>query len=514
MIEKVKEQENASNNKGTFNKKHDQDSDNNSQIIKIKEQFYEEDEIAPDVQNVLDEIFAEMVQDEQEVSNIEDTKIFPEEEKHIEVKTVHDSSILVEKKKIYSEEDVSPAVQDVLDKTFDDMMSENTNVKGDSLKDKELIEKNEIETNNVNYEEFRHKMNLINELEATYVEKIAELKEKIKILDEKTVQLGLKKNEYEDSLNDFKERSKELEESRKEFEERLTGLTGSKQEMKDQNDKLKQAREQFIELSKQLEIKKDELNTREVRLNNLKKSLEFSKSELEESRLHFEKNKRNFVLNANQFDSLNSEYQEQGGMDWELSEDKEIEIEKEGKVEILKDILENLQSQGDFQSCFLIDGKGMLISEYSKIKLDPMAIGAMFSLICNSVLRTVKNLNLNNLEYFKLSSANGEFILRNIKINNYERNFILIASYDESNLDLPNRKTLNKKAIKTILKHIKRDFKDIHNGRQISLIFDNLTERIEFLKQKYSTINGDINLIRLNLLNKASLKIIELFEEY
>ena len=155
----------------------------------------------------------------------------------------------------------------------------------------------------------------------------------------------------------------------------------------------------------------------------------------------------------------------------------------------------------------------MIISEYSKTELDSLAVGAMFSLVCTTVLRTVQSLSLNELEYFKLSSLNGEFLLRNIEIKNYERNFILLAYYNESNSNIPVKKqVLSKKIIKKILKDLKRDFYDSRRGSGISWVFDNISEKLDFLKQKYNTIDGDIDLIRLNLVNKASIKIRELFE--
>jgi len=155
----------------------------------------------------------------------------------------------------------------------------------------------------------------------------------------------------------------------------------------------------------------------------------------------------------------------------------------------------------------------MLISEYSNKKLNTMAIGAMFSLVCTSLLRTVNSLSLQELEYFKLSSTNGEFILKNINLINYERNFILLANYDETNSSLPKlNQKLTKKSIKEILKSIKDDFHEYGNESKTSWVFDNLIEKVNFLKNKYTMVGGDLEAIRINLLNKVSIKIKHLFE--
>ena len=93
---------------------------------------------------------------------------------------------------------------------------------------------------------------------------------------------------------------------------------------------------------------------------------------------------------------------------------KEEAKEEKGRSEILGEILSNLINEGYFLSSFVIDSNGMLISEYYNKELNAIAVGAMFSLVCTNILRTVKNLDLNKLEYFKLSSSNGEFLLKHI----------------------------------------------------------------------------------------------------
>jgi len=307
-----------------------------------------------------------------------------------------------------------------------------------------------------------------------------------------------------------------LEISKKQFETRLIELDESRSEFEERGNKLEHARESFKQLSKNLEEKRIDLEQREKNLNQIKRELERTKQQIEadsnslDNRIfrHKEQKEKISIVSERTIDSSDMDL---------LSEDKWkdsgiIQIER-GKVDILQDILQELLFQGDFQSCFLIDGQGMIISEYSKTELDALAIGAMFSLVCTTVLRTIRSLSLSELEYFKLSSINGEFILRNIDINNYERNFILLAYYNEGDSNIPiNKQTLSKKTIRKILKSVKKDFNESRKNSRISWIFDNLSDRIDFLKQKYNHFEGDINLIRLNLMNKASLKLRELFE--
>ena len=112
-----------------------------------------------------------------------------------------------------------------------------------------------------------------------------------------------------------------------------------------------------------------------------------------------------------------------------------------------------------------------------------------------------------------MASTNGEFMLKNIDILNYERNFILLAYYDESNLIIPSMKQkFSKKEIKKIFNSVEKDFNKFGKETKISWVFDNLTDKVNFLKQKYEMSEGDIETIRINLLNNASIKIRELFE--
>ena len=155
----------------------------------------------------------------------------------------------------------------------------------------------------------------------------------------------------------------------------------------------------------------------------------------------------------------------------------------------------------------------MIVSEHSNKLHDAMAIGAMFSLICTNALRTVNSLNLQELGYFKLSSTNGEFMAKTINLNNYERNLILLAYFDEDTLaDSKIGQKLSKKTINKIMKSIKEDFYEFGQGKEISWIFENLANRINFLKQKYVSAGKDMEQKRLDSLNKTSIEIREIFE--
>jgi predicted regulator of Ras-like GTPase activity (Roadblock/LC7/MglB family)/sulfur relay (sulfurtransferase) DsrC/TusE family protein len=483
------------------NRSQDEISNSNSEIIAIKEQFYKEEDIAPEVQNILDEIFSEMVQDGQENLNVE--KEISKKEEPNDVKNEisnSNSEIIAIKEQFYKEEDIAPEVQNILDEVFSEMVQdgqENINVEKDDSIPESVSEGDHVNLleilENIGDDAYKHKIPLLKELILNYNKKFDDLEKEIKKHNENSIHIEEKKKEYEVSIKEFKERGKILEQSKNEFEDRANRLESSKEDFEEQSKKLQVAREQFMSLSKEVEVKKNELNKRESELNNIKRDLVKNKNELEKKKASITRNiqnqtedKKEYALEVNDSAALcdlNPVYDEAF---WET---KQVNDMEKGKVEILQDILQNLLNQGNLQSCFLIDGQGLLISEYSKTKLDPMAIGAMFSLLCTSVLRTVKSLNLNALEYFKLSSENGEFILRNIKINNYERDFILIAYYNKDNLSLQqSNKKLNKKIIKNLLRHIKRDLYFIKKGQQLSWIFENLSERIDFLKDKYCTI--------------------------
>ncbi|MFX0175891.1 MAG: hypothetical protein ACFE85_06650, partial [Candidatus Hodarchaeota archaeon] len=259
-----------------------------------------------------------------------------------------------------------------------------------------------------------------------------------------------------------------------------------------------------------------ELEKREKDLEKFHSSLEKSKFELEKEKIDFEKDKLEFHIEKSDVEIKLDELNRKESIiktDYEEF-DAEVEEEKSGKVEILQDLMKKLSDDGSFESCFLIDEKGMLISEYSNAQLDIIAIGAMFSLISTAVLRAIKSLHLQELEYFKVSSINGEFILKSINIMNYERNFILLAYYDKYNSSLLNiKQIMNAKIIKRIIKSVKKDFYEFGEGTKISWIFDNLEDKIKFLKKKYSTPEKDIEQIRIDLLRRIGIQIKELFEK-
>ncbi len=464
-----------------------------SDLLLEKEKFYLEEDISPEVKKVLDEVFAEMT------SNEMSTTIFdPIPEKAVEIQNSEINSstaqdIMHEKEKFYAEEEIGPEVKKVLDDVFAEMASDDSfELSGeDNYKhDKEIL----IQESPAVVE---------NELEHGEKDKeIEELEEKIEF--------------YKDLVEDFEEKSNVMAASKKQFEERLKELDESRTEFEERGKKLEKARESFKQLSKNLEEKKIGFEQREKNLNQMQRELDRFKQQIETDSRNLDSRALSHKKQKDRISIVSDRMAEDSDIVQVLDDgwnDSEIVQIERGKVDILQDILQELLFQGDFQSCFLIDGQGMIISEYSKTELDALAIGAMFSLICNTVLRTIRSLSLSELEYFKLSSINGEFILRNIEISNYERNFILLAYYNESNSNIPmERQSLSKKTIRKILKSVKKDFHGSRKDSRTSWIFDNLSDKIDFLKQKYNHFEGDINLIRLNLMNKASLKLRELFE--
>ncbi len=478
-----------------------------SGVLLEKEKFYLEEDISPEVRGVLDEVFAEMVSDD---VNQTSPETIPE--KAVEIQTIETNSsnaqdLLNEKEKFYAEEDISPEVKEVLDDVFAAMISDDDiefPIRDDTKQDKEKIPQN-IPTVVENELENEEKDRVIEELSATVNEYSARIKE----LEEKM-------ESYKDLVDDFEERSNMMEESKKQFKERLKELDESRTEFEERGNKLEQARESFKQLSKNLEEKKIELEQREKNLNQVKRELDRIQQRIDTDSKKLDKKALSIKKQKDSFSIVSEGIADNSDIDQVLEDEWNdsnlIQMER-GKIDILQDILQELLFQGDFQSCFLIDGQGMIISEYSKTELDALAIGAMFSLVCTTVLRTVRSLSLSELEYFKLSSINGEFILRNIDINNYERNFILLAYYNESNSNIPiKRQNLSRKTIRDILKSVKKDFNESRKDSRVSWMFDNLSNKIDFLKQKYNQFEGDLNLIRLNLMNKASMKLRELFE--
>ncbi|MFW9828233.1 MAG: hypothetical protein ACFFEY_11600 [Candidatus Thorarchaeota archaeon] len=393
----------------------------------------------------------------------------------------------------------------------------------DSITDLFKLDENNlgIDSSKANTELYKHERDFpeksvySNEIQLNYERKNKELEEKISEYDEKYQILVKKIEEYEEKTSGLIKKRKEFDESIKEYEVKTRSLEERNEEISNQMRKLKEAREKIIELSKQIEEKKADLEKRDEILKKSEKNLEKIKFELERNKLEFEKNKLEFEIGKSNLDTELVEIPEIVKESKEFNQITEVEKEKKsGKGEILQNLMANLLQNGNFKSCFLIDGKGMLISEYSSIQLDSIAIGAMFSLICTTILRAVKTLNLYELEFFKLSSTSGEFIMKNINIMNYERNFILLAYYDDSNSTITESKQIiNKKIIKRILKNVKEDFYELGNGSKSSGIFDNLNDRLNFLKKRYTIPQEELELTRTNLLNEISVKIKELFEK-
>lgn len=510
------------------------DKSNRSNILKEKEKFYEKEEVSQEVKEVLDEIFTDMIKNDD--VEIEFKEIdYESEETEIESSNMgtdsnekQDYDFIVEKDQVDTK--TFNNIEQIME--IDDYK---TAEKSKGLETEELQGSLESSLEGLNKEDFNnvdHKLALVNELESFHEKKIKELGEKIKEnneryskleekineYDEKNYELIEKRKELEERVKEFEDKSKELEESKNEFKQRIEQLEESRNEFTERNEKLQDAREQFVNLSKQVENKKIGLDKIEIKLDKLQKSLEKSKYSIEKNKIELEREKLEFEMERA---DIESRAKELDITEYEKvvkhEESEEIIPEKKGdvkgKAEILQDLLQELSYEGNFQSCFLIDGKGMLISEYSNAKLDTVAIGAMFSLVCTTLLRTVKGLNLYELEYFKMASTNGEFLLKNINILNYERNFVLLAYYDGSNLFIPSMKQkFNKKVIKKIFKSVENDFNEYGKETKISWVFDNLTNKVDFLKQKYEMPEGDIETIRINLLNNASIKIRELFE--
>jgi len=423
----------------------------------------------------------------------------------------------------------------ISDKTDEELIDieeiSNTNIVFES----ELKKKLEDESLDINKEDINtpeHKIKLTRELELFHESRIKELEEQIEEYNKKYQKLEDKIQEYQDKnqaliekreeldevVKSFEEKTNLLEVSREEYRERNQQLQGSKEDFTDRGKKLQEAREQFMNLSKQMEEKKIDLEKRETNLEKRQRIVNKDKFDFEKNKIEFERIKLDYEMEKAE---LEIKFQKSDIQSYEKepkdNEYQEIIVEKEkevtGNAEILNDLLQHLMNEGGFNSCYLIDGKGMLISEYSRTKFDTVAIGAMFSLMSTNLLRTVKSLDLLELKHFKFSSANGEFMLKNISIMNYERDFILLGYYDESNSFIPKlEQTFDKKTMKRIVRSVKKDFYSFGNGNKISWILDSLVEKVNFLKQKSQMMARDIEAIRLDALNITSSKIKGLFE--
>lgn len=467
--------------------------------------------------------------------NNENNEDFTFEEEEITGKVYRDSdenSVDLKQEEVFDDVFTDITTSDKVDEKLIDLL-ESSN----SIIDFESGLKNELEyaSLDVTKEDNKtdeQKSKLTRELELFHESRIKELEEQIKEYNNKYQKLENKIQEYQEKNQGLIEKRKELEEvvksfeektellevSRMEFKERNQQLEKSKEEFTDRGTKLQEAREQFMNLSKQLEEKKiyiekkvNEIEKRQRNLTKEKFDFEKKKIEFEKSKLEYEMGIADLEINLQTLDNQNHQKEPKD------EENKKIIVEKEkevrGKAEILNDLLQHLANEGGFSSCYLIDGKGMLISECSKTKFDTVAVGAMFSLMSTNLLRTVNSLDLLELKHFKFSCANGDFMLRNINIMNYERNFVLLAYYNESNSIIPKlEQSFDKKTMKKIVRSVKKDFYSFGNGKKISWILDNIVEKVDFLKQKNQMMERDIEAIRLDALTTTSNKIKGLFE--
>ena len=447
---------------------------NSKSILDFKDKFYDEAQITPEVKNVLDDVFEEMISEQCESKDKKEASKFKKNSlNHEESNKIH------------------------------------------SLKSEQILREDsgEREDKSVVNEDLTMKLN---ELKNAYKNKIKEITEKSREYKKKYTKLDELTSDYERRNTGMLEKRSEYENMIKEYEVKNQELEDFKEEFKSRNNSLQEAREQFTQLSKQLEEKKSELEKREKKIDKLQQSLEKTRLELEKNKIDLEKDKLDLEIEKSKKEEKDQIIERSNKVFKKEQKhyiDTTIETKPKGKIEILDDLLRDLSDEGYFESCFLIDNKGMLISEYSQIELDKIAIGAMFSLISNSALRTVDSLRLQELLYFKLASVNGEFMIKNILIRNYPRNFILIAYHEKSSSqDFDLVQKIDKKTIKEILKNIKRDFYDFLDESKISWAFENIKEKIDFLKMKYKIPDSDLEVIRKNVLNKVALEIRQLFE--
>ncbi|MFX1445109.1 MAG: hypothetical protein ACFFHV_16975 [Promethearchaeota archaeon] len=426
------------------------------------------------------------------------------------------------KNEILKEGEFSPEVKEVLDDAFTEIIEDNTEEKTENLSINSL--KNNKKGVKLHFDErvnnISEKSEVIAEsddkdLETIYQKKLSELEEKIENYNIRYQKLEETIQEYEDRDKKLVEKRKEFEVSINEFRQKTKAVEKSKEEFKDKSEKLREAREHFLKLTRQVEEKKNDLEKRDKELKKLQWILEKNKYDLEKDKIDLEREKLEFELLRSDLERKVKEGDLKNYNEFTKDKVSVIEGDKKlrGKAEFLRDLLEELTNDGIFQASFLIDDKGMIVSEHSNKLYDAMAIGAMFSLICTNAIRTVNSLNLQELGYFKLSSTKGEFMAKNINLSNYERTLILLAYYDEDSLVNTKRgQKLSKKTINKIMKSIKEDFYEFGQGKEISWVFENLTNRINFLKKKYVSVNKNIEQKRLDSLNKTSIGIKEIFE--
>ncbi len=110
---------------------YNQNSDNSQdlEILREKERFYAEEDISPEVKEIFDNIFGEMISSNSLpnlnlVQNEESSKEDVNFNKNMPKSDTFISNITQEKEKLYLEEDISPEVREILDETFEEMILE------------------------------------------------------------------------------------------------------------------------------------------------------------------------------------------------------------------------------------------------------------------------------------------------------------------------------------------------------------------------------------------------------
>lgn len=149
--------------------------------------------------------------------------------------------------------------------------------------------------------------------------------------------------------------------------------------------------------------------------------------------------------------------------------------QKKGKYQRLEQLFRKTLIKGNFESLFLMDNEGLMISEYSKSSNNEKALSALFSLVQNSIMRALNAINADKLHYVKISIESGEYLIRNIDIKNYNKSFILVTFYKFENnerditnkAEVANKKSLFKRVIDTIMNYIRSLFRT--NSVEISL---------------------------------------------
>lgn len=116
--------------------------------------------------------------------------------------------------------------------------------------------------------------------------------------------------------------------------------------------------------------------------------------------------------------------------------------QKKGKYQRLEQLFKDALIEGNFESLFLMDNEGLMISEYSRSSINEKALSALFSLVQNSIMRALDAIDADKLHYVKISIESGEFLIRNIDIENYNKSFILVVFYKfKDNVGEINNKT-------------------------------------------------------------------------